>query len=200
MRVIFLVLLFSALDALALPTKRVDFVQVLDGATMSVPKTRRVTTQVRRAYNQLRLPIRFSPLRTIRIGFGPTGVNERLRYAYRVMRKMRPRRATYVFIPMSTDGFSWGYMLTKNFACGTATERNLRGQDRFWFSVNTAVHEIGHLLGPDHDDTSANVMHPDALRFVTNRVLPFPWWFKENVLWRTFGVEPDDECNGAWAC
>lgn len=200
MRVIFFLLLLTALDASALPIKRVDFVQVLDGATMSPPKTRQVTTQVRRAYKRLKLPIRFSPLRTVRLGLGTIGVNDRLKYAYRVMRKMRPNRATYVFVPMSTDGFSWGYQLTKTFACGTATERNLRGDDRFWFSVNTAVHEIGHLFGASHDDSSINVMHSDALRFVTAGVLPFPWWFKESVLWLTFGVEEEDECNGAWAC
>lgn len=200
MRVIFLLLIVTALNAHALPIKRINLIRLSDGATMSEQNVKRVAVQVRRSYNRLKLPIRFAPVRTVSLGVGPTGVSERLKYAYRVMRKMRPRRATYVFVPMSTDGYSWGYMLTKLFACGTATDRNLRGENRFWFSVNTAVHELGHLLGPDHDETSPNVMHPDALRFVTNRVLAFPWWFKEDVLSKTFGVEADDDCGGAWAC
>jgi hypothetical protein len=190
-----LALLLCASTAVAeLKPVRIQFVRVVDGATMSRAETLRVTKKVREAYLKLRLVFTFSGLRQVRVGFGPGLVADRLNYARRVERRVRGRTRgyrTHVFVPMSTDGYSWGYAFGP-VSVGTATSYNLRGEPRFWHTVTTAAHEIGHLLGADHDDREPNLMHSNALAFVNNNVPRFPWWMRDIVLSNGFGVDMCD--------
>lgn len=195
-RLLLAVLLFAS-TAYAAPitsVRSISFVHIADGATMQRSEVRRVMAEVRKAYSSVRLDkfgaaIRWGRLRTVRLNLGSYSVSERLSYAYRVARRLRSRLPVYVFVPMTSDGYSWGVCFNRSFAAGTAVSVNLRGERRYWQSVTTAVHEIGHMLGANHDDRTVNVMHPDALRFVTDRVLPFPWWFRDIVLGFGFGVD-----------
>lgn len=198
-----LAILLFALPVSAESVRRIEFVHVADGATMPRGEVRRVISEVRKAYGSVRLDrfgavIRWGRLRTVRLNLGAYSVDKRLQYAYRLARRLRSRLPVYVFVPMSSDGYSWGVCFNRAFAVGVATSVNLRGERRFWQGATTAVHEIGHMLGVSHDDSSANVMHSDALRFVTDFIPPFPWWFRDMVLGFGFGVDickfPEGRC------
>lgn len=186
-----LALVCFASTAAALP---IDFIHVVDGQTMPRSEVRRVISGVKKAYDSLHLArygavIKWGRLRSKRVGFGPGEMKDRLAYSYRLLKRLRQKRPVYVFVPMSTDGYSWGYCLSRAFAVGTATSVNLRGEDRYLFSVTTAVHEIGHMLGQSHSDNEANIMHSDALRFVTDRIPPWGWWARDMILWFGFGID-----------
>lgn len=189
--------LFFAVSAYAVPVtsvRSVGFVHVVDSATMQRGEVRRVMAEVRKAYRSLNLErfgaaIRWGRLRSIRLNLGAYSVDKRVEYAYRLRRRLMARMPVYVFVPMSSDGYGWGLCIDKRFAVGVGTSRNLRGEARFWHSATTAVHEIGHMLGANHDEREVNVMHPDALRFVGNNIPPFPWWFRDSVLYWGFGID-----------
>lgn len=195
-----LAVFFFAVSAHAAPitsVRRIEFVHVIDGATMQRGEVRRVVSEVRKAYKSLRLDkfgaaIRWGRLHTKRLNLGPYTVSQRQAYAYRVMKRLRSKRAVYVFLPMSSDGYSWGVCLNKGFAVGTATSLNLRGEARFWHSATTAVHEIGHMLGYGHEDRFPNVMHSAALQFVTSGIPKFPWSFRDLVLGFGFDIDVCD--------
>lgn len=198
-----LALLLVALPVSAESVRRIEFVHVADGATMPRGEVRRVMAEVRKAYSSLKLDrfgavIRWGRLRTVRLNLGAYSVDKRLQYAYRLARRLRSRLPVYVFVPQSSDGYSWGYCLNRGFAVGVATSVNLRGERRFWQGATTAVHEIGHMFGLSHDDREANVMHSDAMRFVAGNIPPFPWWFRDMVLGFGFGIDickfPEGRC------
>jgi hypothetical protein len=198
-----LAVLLFALPVYAESVRRIEFVHVADVATMPRGEVRRVMAEVRKAYSSLQLDrfgavIRWGRLRTVRLNLGAYSVDKRLQYAYRLARRLRSRLPVYVFVPQSSDGYSWGYCLSRGFAVGVATSVNLRGERRFWHGATTAVHEIGHMFGLSHDDREANVMHSDAMQFVAGNIPPFPWWFRDSVLDFGFGIDvckfPEGRC------
>lgn len=166
---------------------RLEFVRVVDGATMGRVEVQEVATRVCAAYRALRVGgIECGRVRDAVVsGLGRYLVKDRLSYAYAVERALkgnyRPSVRTYVFVPMSADGFQWGYRIARNFAVGTASTVNLRGEPRYWHGVNTAVHEIGHMFGAGHEDGVVNVMHSNALAYVVSELLPFPWWMEHQI-------------------
>lgn len=53
-------------------------------------------------------------------------------------------------------------------ATGNALEANLEtGEERLNHSAVTLAHEVGHLFCATHQDSSPNLLHSDAMRFVT---------------------------------
>jgi len=116
-----LAILLFAIPVYGQSVRRIEFVHIADGATMQRGEVRRVIAEVKKSYGSLKLNrfgavIRWGRLRTVRLNLGSYSVDKRLRYAYRVARRLRSRLPVYVFVPMSADGYSWGYCLGRNFA------------------------------------------------------------------------------------
>lgn len=53
------------------------------------------------------------------------------------------------------------------FSVSFLTNSNHKGETRYEHSICALAHGVGHNLGAMHNSDSANLMHPDALRFVS---------------------------------
>lgn len=58
------------------------------------------------------------------------------------------------------------------YSYSNAEKFNTAGDKRYRHSLNAMVHEILHTLGAQHDQSSANIMHEAASKYVTGRLLP----------------------------
>lgn len=77
--------------------------------------------------------------------------------------------------PVKVDGHLYIGGMASNcggFSYSNAETYNSNGEYRFIHSVNAAIHEIGHALGADHDDSGVNVMHSNASAYVKKSPLP----------------------------
>lgn len=59
------------------------------------------------------------------------------------------------------------YRAGKNISTSNATMQSAQGISRYRHSVIAMAHELGHLLGADHDDSfPASIMHSAAMHYV----------------------------------
>lgn len=82
-----------------------------------------------------------------------------------------------LFITPPISDYILGYSFTvcnpEGLAYVAVQPRNNNGLDRFTHSELAATHEIGHLLGANHDSNlPATLMNPNANAFVTDSILP----------------------------
>lgn len=89
--------------------------------------------------------------------------------------KHRAKLVTYWMTPPFVEGYPpVAYIAGVAFHCGdvatgNATEASLiTGEERINHSATTFAHEVAHNFCAGHIDTQVNLMHPDALSFVTD--------------------------------
>lgn len=58
-------------------------------------------------------------------------------------------------------------------AIAGATPRSPLGADRLWATPISIAHELGHLVGAEHDDAGCSTMHPAALACYRGEPLRF---------------------------
>lgn len=77
-------------------------------------------------------------------------------------------------------------------AMAVALEKNVLGKSRVAHSYNAILHEVGHVLGAEHDDDTyfgalKSVMHPNALYYVDS-----------GVVWPQLATDQVRTCAGRW--
>ena len=107
--------------------------------------------------------------------------------------RLRTKRLTYLmFPPMPEGGKLWigglssticGYGKTKSFSMGNAELYNQDNAPRYNHSIAIMKHELGHLVGADHDNSQpVTVMYSAPLPSVDSMgILPFSELSKSQI-------------------
>lgn len=95
---------------------------------------------------------------------------------FRRWRRSHPyNRRMVLFITPPAGGYLLGAAQTACSIYGTAYAaaeiKNMEGKDRVVHSFTALAHEVGHLLGAEHDE-SPTLMNANALPLVRNEILP----------------------------